>query len=141
MTDDESRYDDIINLPHHDSAVRPRMPSADRAAQFSAFAALNGHADAINETARLTGWKIELDEYEKAILDMKQQILMAAESPEVTVRYFVPDEKKSGGKYVTVTGKLKKVDEYGRALMLSGGIRIPLDDVYDMESELFNGLF
>ena len=141
MTDDERRYDDIINLPHHVSATHPHMPLADRAAQFSAFAALTGHGAAITETARLTDRKIELDEYEKAVLDMKQQILKAADMPEVSVTYFVPDEKKSGGRYTTAKGRLEKIDEYGRALVLSGGVRIPFDDVFDMESELFGNLF
>ncbi len=48
---DERRYDDIIDLPHHSSPTRPRMPVSDRAAQFAAFAALSGHGDAIRETA------------------------------------------------------------------------------------------
>ena len=61
-SDCSDKYKDIINLPHHQSKRRPRMSMIDRAAQFSPFAALTGHNDAIIETARLTDRKIELDE-------------------------------------------------------------------------------
>ena len=95
-------YDDIINLPHPTSTKHPRMPMSDRAAIFSPFAALTGHAAAIQETARLTDQRIELDEDTKAELDRKQKILMdyIADQPEVTITWFCPDEKKSGGAYV-----------------------------------------
>lgn len=136
-------YDDIIDLPHHVSQTHPRMSAIDRAAQFSPFAALTGHFAAIKETARLTDRKIEPDEHAKSLLDMKQRILSEAiaEHPEVTVTYFKPDERKSGGEYLTLTGKLKKINEYERILILVNGERIPFDDILDIESELFNGLF
>ena len=106
-------YDDIINLPHPTSTKHPRMPMSDRAAIFSPFAALTGHAAAIQETARLTDQRMELDEDTRAIMDLKQQILAdrIAERPEVSVVWFRPDEKKDGGKYVTTVGQLKKVDD------------------------------
>lgn len=44
-------YDDIINLPHHQSATRPHMSLHDRAAQFAPFAALTGHSAVISRTA------------------------------------------------------------------------------------------
>ena len=47
------RYDDIINLPHHVSQKHAPMTRADRAAQFSPFAALTGLDAALRETARL----------------------------------------------------------------------------------------
>ena len=67
------KYDDIINLPHHVSTIRPHMPMIDRAAQFQPFRALTGYEDAVHETARLTDEKIELTEDEKAILDVRLQ--------------------------------------------------------------------
>ena len=99
-------YEDIINLPHHVSKTRPQMSMLDRAAQFSPFAALTGYDAAIKETGRLTDEKIEMDEDRKAALDMKQAYLieMIDEQPEISVTYFLPDTKKSGGSYVTVTG-------------------------------------
>ena len=133
------KYDDIINLPHHTSPKRPRMSMIDRAAQFSPFAALTGYDAAVKETARLTDRRIELTEDSRAALDRKQQLLVdnLAEHPEVSVTYFVPDERKAGGAYITNTGSVKKVDDYLRLLILTDGTKIPLDDILDMESELF----
>ena len=130
-------YDDIINLPHHVSSKRPQMSMLDRAAQFSPFAALTGYDDAIQETGRLTDEKINLSEEEKEALDRKQQILLERldERPALTVIYFVPDEKKTGGAYVTKSGNLKKIDEVERMMTLTDGTKISLDDVYDIESE------
>ena len=135
----KDKYEDIINLPHHVSATRPQMPMPDRAAQFSPFAALTGFDAAIRETGRLTDKKIELDEGAKAALDMKQAYLieMIAEQPEISATYFLPDTRKSGGAYVTVTGNLKRFDEYERLLILTDGKKIPMDDIADIESDLF----
>lgn len=137
------KYDDIINLPHPTSAKHPRMPISDRAAIFSPFAALTGHGDAIRETARLTDQRIELDEDTKAELDLKQQILAdrIAEWPEVSVVWFCPDEKKDGGKYVITTGQLKRVDDIERTLRFADGTTIPLDDVLELRSDCFRGIF
>ena len=136
------QYNDIIDLPHHISTTRPRMSMLDRAAQFSPFAALTGYDAAIKETGRLTGQRIELTEECRAVLDRKQQVLLEnlAEHPEVSVTYFVPDERKSGGAYVTVAGRVKKVDEYQRLLHLTNGTRIPLTEVLELESNLFREL-
>lgn len=136
------QYDDIIDLPHYVSSIRPRMSMIDRAAQFSPFSALTGYDAAIMETGRLTDKRIELTEEFRAVLDRKQQVLMddLSDHPEVSVTYFVPDERKSGGAYVTVTGIVKKVDDYQRLLLLTDGTKIPLDDILDLESELFHGL-
>lgn len=136
-------YEDIINLPHHVSKTRPQMSMLDRAAQFSPFAALTGYDAAIKETGRLTDEKIELDEDTKAALDMKQAYLieMIDEQPEITIIYFLPDARKVGGAYVTVTGNLKRFDEYARLLILTNGKKIPMDDIADIESDLFKGMF
>ena len=137
------QYDDIINLPHHVSQTRPRMTNIERAAQFSPFAALSGYDAAIEETARLTDVKIELDEHAKAMLDIKQQILMEviSDHPQANITFFKADEKKSGGEYMTVVGKIKKVDSIERMLVLMNGQSIPVDDILDIESELFEGCF
>lgn len=134
-----NNYDDIINLPHHVSATRPQMSMIDRAAQFSPFAALTGYDAAIKETGRLTDEKIEMDEDTKAALDIKQAYLkdIIDEQPEITVTYFLPDTKKSGGAYVAVTGNLKRFDEYERLLLLTDGTKIPMDDIADIDSEVF----
>ena len=129
-----NRYDEIINLPHHVSTTRPQMPLSDRAAQFAPFAALTGYESAIKETGRLTDERIELDEEALAALDRKYQLLMDAldDAPEVTIIYFQPDERKAGGQYVSATGTVKKVDTFGRRILLQDGTRIPLDSVYDL---------
>ena len=129
-----NRYDEIINLPHHVSTTRPQMPLSDRAAQFAPFAALTGYDSAIKETGRLTDERIELDEETLAALDRKYQLLMDTldDAPEVTIIYFQPDERKAGGQYVSATGTVKKVDTFGRRILLQDGTRIPLDSVYDL---------
>ena len=129
-----NRYDEIINLPHHVSTTRPQMPLSDRAAQFAPFAALTGYEPAIKDTGRLTNERIELDEEALAALDRKYQRLMDTldDTPEVTIIYFQPDERKAGGQYVSATGTVKKVDTFGRRILLQDGTRIPLDSVFDL---------
>ena len=136
-------YDDMIDLPHPISKKHPRMSIRDRAAIFSPFAALSGHGAAIAETARLTDQRMELDEDTKAELDQKQAVLLEhiKEQPEVTVTWFQPDERKEGGAYLTVTGRLKKLDKIRRVLVLTDGTKILLANVVELESEYFQGLF
>ena len=135
-------YDDIINLPHPTSQRHPRMPVRDRAAIFSPFAALSGHGAAIAETARLTEQRIELDEDSRAELDRRQAVLLEHmdKQPELTVTWFQPDEKKDGGAYLTTTGRLKKLKELERLLLLADGTEIPLEDVVALESDIFQTL-
>ena len=132
-------YNDIIHLSHPTSKNRPRMSIHDRAAQFSPFSALSGHAAAIAETARLTDRKLELNEDTRAELDRRQAILLEhfSERPEVPGTWVRPDERKSGGAYITTTGRLKKIDEIERVLVLTDGARIPLEDVAGLESDSF----
>ena len=125
-------YDDIINLPHPTSARHPRMSMADRAAQFSPFAALVGHGAAIQETARLTDRKIELTEEEKAVLDEKLGLLDAA-GGEAVFTWFLPDERKDGGTYVTAAGRIKKLDRLERRVILTDGTVIPVEDILEIE--------
>ncbi len=146
-------YDDIIDLPHHQSAVRPHMPLLDRAAQFSPFAALVGYEDAVRETARLTSEKIELGEDGAAELDARLRLLgetlekagRYGEKPVVEITYFVPDARKDGGAYETVTAAVRRIDLTERALVLEerdshGRERIPIDDVLSLEGEIFQEL-
>ena len=125
-------YDDIIDLPHPTSAKHPRMPMADRAAQFSPFAALVGHGAAIHETARLTDRKIELTEEEKAVLDEKLGLLLDT-GGDAVFTYFLPDKKKAGGAYVTAAGRIKKFDPLERRVILTDGASIPVEDILEIE--------
>lgn len=128
-------YDDIIHLPHHVSPNRKRMTLLERAAQFAPFAALSGHNAAIAETARLTDQVIELEESDQKVLNDKfnQLIALIQEEPKASFTYFVADDKKSGGKYVTVEGRLKKYDEYHQTIQLTDGTVIALRDVLEIE--------
>ena len=130
-----SKYDDIIDLPRPKSAHEP-MPMGDRAAQFSPFAALTGYEDAIDETARLTDARVELGESAAEELERALAVLAAriSERPEITVTYFVPDGRKSGGVYVTRTGTLKRIDELGRELVFADGARIAVGDIISVET-------
>nr|WP_325188438.1 hypothetical protein [uncultured Oscillibacter sp.] len=123
-------YDDIIDLPHPTSERHPRMPMANRAAQFSPFAALSGYDDAVKETARLTDGKIELTEEEKANLDARLQLLEPGIAASFT--YFQPDSRKQGGAYVTASGEVKRIDGIAREIILMDGRRIPIDDILEV---------
>lgn len=139
------RYDDIINLPHHQSVKRAHMSLIDRAAQFSPFAALTGYDDCIKETARITERRKELDDDEKAMIGEKLALLQSqlAENPRepidgVTITYFVPDKTKDGGSYVTLTGAIKKVDDCEQIVYMADGTRIPMGDIANIQaSSLF----
>ena len=135
-------YDDIINLPHFRSLTHPHMDRCDRAAQFMPFMALTGYDAAIRETARLTERRLELDDDTKTLLDMKLHALSEQinDRPEVAITYFRKDERKAGGVYETVSGVIDQIDGYRRIVILEG-IKIPMDDIFEIESELFNSLF
>lgn len=126
------KYDDILELPHHVSRSRPQMPVADRAAQFAPFAALSGHYEAVKEAARQTDARIEMDESCRAMLDRKLQEIQKQPDRSVSVTYFVPDLKKPGGSYVTVTGRIGRIDGNGRRVILADGTCIPADDIIEI---------
>lgn len=134
---DEFRYHDIINLPHHKSSIRPPMSMIDRAAQFSPFAALTGYDEAIKETERLVDERIELDEDTIDWLDQQLQLLRSKldDKPSVIITYFVADPKKAGGKYITVTGIVKKIDEYTKMIILQDERKIPIIDIIGITIE------
>ena len=124
-------YDDIIRLPHHVSRNHPQMSMHDRAAQFAPFAALTGYEAAVGETARLTVVKRELDEQEAEELNRQLAALVARlpERPEVTVEYFIPDARKAGGAYVTVTGRVRHISATDRIMTMESGEVIPIDEI------------
>lgn len=124
-------YDDIIHLPHHVSQNHPQMPLRDRAAQFAPFAALTGYEAAVGETARLSVERRELDAQEAAELNRRLVALIARlpERPEVTIEYFVPDERKAGGSYVSVTGVVRNISIAERVLVMEDETVIPLEDI------------
>ena len=135
---DPHRYDDIIDLPRHVSKNHRPMSNADRAAQFLPFAALTGYDDAIRETARLTDQRIELSESELTELnDQFQRIAgQIRQQPEVTVTYFVEDEKKTGGRYETRTLQIRRIDPVRRVLIGKDRTVIAMDDIIEIHSVL-----
>lgn len=130
-----NKYDDIINLPHHISKKHPQMTLEARAAQFAPFAALTGYDDEVKETARLTNRRIELDDEAKSILDNKIQIILEqiSQRPTVSITYFIPDTRKAGGEYVTITGIIKKVDGYNHVIVLENRTEIPINEIIDID--------
>lgn len=132
-------YDDIIDLPHHVSKKHPPMSPLNRAAQFSPFAALTGHGDAVRETERLTDSFVELEEDQKEQLNRKLRLIREHldQNPECEITYFRPDEKKEGGAYVTLRGRIEKIDEYRRQILFTDGQVLPIDQIFSIRGELF----
>lgn len=132
-------YEDIVHLKHHVSKKHPPMSDIDRAAQFAPFAALTGHDAAIAETARLTDSETDLSDSDIEILNRQHKILLEhlAECPEITFVYFVPDDKKAGGAYVTKTGRVKKIDEYKRVYILADNTMVPMAHLFSMDGDVF----
>ena len=126
-------YDDILHFARPQSKKHTPMPMEDRAAQFSPFAALTGYDAAVSETARLTEERIELDPQEAERLG-ERLAKRQQEQPELSLLYFVPDARKAGGAYVTVSGQLKKITDFPRCIYLTDGSRIPIEDIVAVES-------
>ena len=133
------RYDDMLFLPHPDPKTHPRMSPQDRAAQFSPFAALTGHSAVLREAARQTQERLQLDEYQEDALSRKLSLLLEhlEEEPEVQLSYFKEDARKAGGEYVEREGRVKKIDLYGRVLVMEDGTKVPLDDLFRLDGALF----
>ena len=144
-------YADIIDLPHHQSDTRPHMSLYDRAAQFAPFAALAGYDEMIAEEGRLTEMQTEPAEEQKALLDLRLEYIRdlteRGEHPSVSFTYFLPDGQKAGGSYVTVTGRVKKLDLLNRTVVLYGSgntedrripvTEIPVESIAAIDGEIF----
>ena len=131
----KGKYDDIIHLPHHVSKKHPQMSMSNRAAQFAPFAALSGYGEAIKETARLTEWKRELDADAIEILDRKLLWLREnlSSKPEIMLTYYIPDERKYGGHYITLNARVIKIDDYENCISLDSGLKIDVTDIFSIE--------
>lgn len=131
MDINKGKYDDIIDLQHYVSKKHPQMSMEARATQFAAFAALTGYGDAVKETARLTTKRKEIDEEMKKILDEKLKKIKEdiSNKPKATFKYFIPDNKKEGGKYVEITGNVEKIDIYRQQIILTDKTKIPIVEI------------
>ena len=135
-------YEDIVNLPRHISKVHPQATMADRAARFSPFAAISGYEDMVKEAARVTEERIDITDAMKELLNEKLNMIIEFldEEPEVTITYFEPDKKKDGGAYISITGTVKRINEYERIVLMSNDKKIRIDEIYALESDLFYSL-
>ncbi len=144
-------YSDIIDLPHHQSDHHPQMSLYDRAAQFSPFAALTGYDDMVQEEARETGKQSILEEWESDILSKKlsliSEMIASGKRPVLTITYFVPDSKKSGGEYVTITEEIKRIDSAFRKVILmrtegagQTNVQIDIEAIADISGEDIDSL-
>ena len=133
-------YDDIINLEHHTSNVRQRMPIADRAAQFAPFAALTGYDGVIEETVRQTDAEDAENDESAAILDRKLRILndLSGTHPYIEITHFIHDERKSGGRYETIYGYVKSIDTNENCIVLMDKRKILFSKIRSLDSTAFN---
>ena len=138
----KDNYEDIINLPHFVSKDRNHMSNHDRAAQFAPFAALSGFDESINEAARIVDAKIELGDQELQKLNDKFELIEMniKNKPKVVLTYFVKDDNKKGGAYYTEEIIIKKIDLIERLLISNDKQKYHLDDIYDIEGDIFKQL-
>ena len=139
MLNNPHRYDHIIHLPNPDPTVRPRMAMEKRAAQFAPFAALTGYEESVIEEARQTEEKLELSEDMIDMIDARLAVIQhhIKEQPNISVTYFIPDNKKAGGRYVTVSGNVRMLDGIEHAIIMTDRTKIPIEDVRYIEGDLF----
>lgn len=137
-----SKYDDIIHLSHHVSRTRKPMPMINRAAQFAPFAALIGHDEAITETARQTTPKRILSSDEQEILSKRLAYAIdhIGERPNLTFTYFIPDTLKDGGRYVTITGVIRKYDALEKTVVLETNEILLIDNILSISGEMIEKL-
>lgn len=110
------------------------MSLNNRSAQFAPFSALTGYSEKIKETARITDKKIELDEGLKTVINNRLQIIKEniKSVPQVTITYFIKDQRKSGGSYKTVITNIKKIDEVNKIFILTNNEKIQIDDIINI---------
>ena len=132
-------YDDIINLPAFKAPDRVPMSAHDRAAQFAPFKAFTGYEDDIAETARLTDKKLELTDIQKNELNERINFLLdnIDNRPKISVEYFIPDEKKSGGMYLIYSGAVRRIDVLTRQMFFTDGFLLSFDDISRIDSNIF----
>ena len=135
-------YEDIVNLPPHISKKHPQPTMIDRAARFAPFAAITGYEKMVLEEARVTEDRIDLDEETLSLLNEKLSMIQEFlyEEPQIKITYFEPDKKKTGGAYVSITGVVKRIDEYEHLVIMTDGNKIRIEDIYAMGSDLFYSL-
>ena len=131
-------YKDIINMPYPNPEIEKDFPDkVNREAQFAPFAALTGYDDTVEETARLTHNRIDLDETAKEELSRKLAYIRdnIKTMSQVTITFFVPDDKKDGGEYVSVTDRVKKIRSFENDIVMQDNTVIQIEDIISVEGE------
>lgn len=133
------KYDDIINMPRHVSKKHKQMSMYSRSAQFAPFSAVTGYEESIEETCREVEKRKDLSNELKILIGEKIKYIAdnIKEKPLVTFTYFAKDLKKDGGKYITVTKKVKKVDEYNQKIFLEDNFSLNFADIISINGDLF----
>lgn len=136
-------YEDIINLPYSGSKRPKKMTLYERSAQFAPFSALTGYEDQVKETSRITDKKIEIDDGLQSLLNSKLNIVEnnIKDKPLITITHFVKDKKKDGGKYITTTGNVKRIDNVEHTIKLTDNTIINLYDIIDITGEILKDKF
>ena len=129
------KYDDIINMEHHISKKHPQMSLENRSAQFAPFSALTGYDDEVEEVCRYTEEQKHIDEEKKEEINNKLQIIKQQKDKKVMIQYFEKDSKKEGGKYIKTEGKIKKIDDYQKAIYMDNNQKILLDNIININIE------
>ena len=127
-------YDDIKHLSRPQYPDLPPMSIHDRAAQFSPFAALVGYDAAVEETARLTDSRREMEEDEINELNRQLSELnkRLSERPRIRVTYFIRDRKKEGGRYASKVGNARTIDQAENRIIFTDGESVPVKDMYSV---------
>lgn len=129
------KYDDIINMEHHISKKHPQMSLENRSTQFAPFSALTGYDDEVEEVCRYTEEQKYIDEEKKEEINNKLQIIKQQKDKKVMIQYFEKDSKKEGGKYIKTEGKIKKIDDYQKAIYMDNNKKILLDNIININIE------
>ena len=124
------KYDDIINLKYQ---PKFKMSMENRASQFAPFAALSGYSDLVYEASRITDDKREIDEDLKEIIDRKLQLIDNNIGSNYVITYFVKDNKKKGGKYISTSKLVKKIDKVYKKIIFTDKTSINIDDIIDIK--------
>ncbi len=143
-------YTDIMYMEYSGSRTHNRMSLRDRAAQFAPFAALTGYEGMIDETARYTEAPAEISEDKRSTINDTVKIISdnIRRRPRGIVEYFIPHGKKKGGRYITASKTIEKIDKINGALIACDGTEISVNDIFELTLDegdgsvmLFSGRF
>ena len=129
-----NEYDSIINIKSHEPSYKhPRMAIYKRSAQFAPFAALSGYSDQIDETKRTTYKEVELSEDKKEEINNILMNIVNDKDKEINIKYFSKDRYKTGGQYITITSKIKKIDYIKKTIILSNDTKININNIIELK--------